>query len=138
MRIEPGRIQALIGENGAGKSTLIRLLSGVSQPSSGAILLDGHEVRFASPGAAARHGIGVVYQERHLIPGFSVAENIYLGEMPRSRSGWVNYAAANRGAAEELRRSASTSIPRSTCRGSAPPSNRSWRSPAARGLRVAS
>jgi ribose transport system ATP-binding protein len=104
IRIESGRIQALIGENGAGKSTLIRLLSGVSQPSSGSILLDGREVRFASPGAAARSGIGVVYQERHLIPGFSVAENIYLGEMPRSRFGLLNYSAANRGAAEELHR----------------------------------
>jgi ribose transport system ATP-binding protein len=104
IRIESGRIQALIGENGAGKSTLIRLLSGVSQPTSGSILLDGREVRFASPGAAARFGIGVVYQERHLIPGFSVAENIYLGEMPRSRFGLLNYSAANRGAAEELHR----------------------------------
>ena len=104
IRIESGRIQALIGENGAGKSTLIRLLSGVLQPSSGSILLDGREVRFASPGAAARYGIGVVYQERHLVPGFSVAENIYLGEIPRSRFGLLNYAAANHGAAEQLHR----------------------------------
>jgi ribose transport system ATP-binding protein len=78
-----GEVHALVGENGAGKSTLIQIVSGVYRPDSGTILLDGSEVRFATPGEAEAAGISVVYQELSLVPDLDVAENIYLHREPR-------------------------------------------------------
>ena len=80
--LRPGEVHALIGENGAGKSTLINTLAGVHAPDSGEILLDGRPVRFADPHVSARHGIGVVFQERSLCPNLSVAENIFADRQP--------------------------------------------------------
>ncbi|HZC70143.1 MAG TPA: sugar ABC transporter ATP-binding protein [Jatrophihabitans sp.] len=90
LRLEPGTIQALLGENGAGKSTLIKVVTGVYRPDAGRLLrIDEHgnptELTFAGPLDAQRAGIGVVHQERNLIPGFSVAENIALQAMPQRR-----------------------------------------------------
>jgi ribose transport system ATP-binding protein len=93
--LNAGSIHALMGENGAGKSTLIRLLGGILQPDAGDILVDSKPVSLPSPAAAARRGIRIVHQERHLIPGFSVAENILLSRMPVTRAGLVDFAAAN-------------------------------------------
>ncbi len=78
LTLEPGSIHALLGENGAGKSTLIKVITGVHQPDSGTLLLDGRQVAFHGARAARVHGIGVVHQERNLIPRFSIAENISL------------------------------------------------------------
>jgi ribose transport system ATP-binding protein len=94
--LRAGSIHALMGENGAGKSTLIRLLGGILQPDAGEILVDDKPVSLPSPAAAARRGIRIVHQERHLIPGFSVAENILLSRMPVTGAGLVDFAAANR------------------------------------------
>ncbi len=79
----PGEIVALVGENGAGKSTLLRILSGDYLPDGGSIRLDGRPVAFDSPLAARRSGIRVIYQEPEIIPGVDVAENIWVGELPR-------------------------------------------------------
>jgi ribose transport system ATP-binding protein len=73
-----GTIHALLGENGAGKSTLIKIITGVYRPDAGEMLLSGAPVRFAGPREAIAAGIGVVHQERNLIPRFSVGENIGL------------------------------------------------------------
>ncbi|GLK16047.1 sugar ABC transporter ATP-binding protein [Herbiconiux flava] len=83
----PGSVHALLGENGAGKSTLIKALTGVHRPDGGRILVAGRDGRavetsLADPAAARDAGIGVVHQERNVIRGFSVAENIVLGRMP--------------------------------------------------------
>ena len=78
LTLEKGSIHALLGENGAGKSTLIKLLTGVHRLEEGDLLLEGTSVSFADPHAAIAAGIGVVHQERNLIPRFSVAENIML------------------------------------------------------------
>ncbi len=92
MSVRSGTIHALLGENGAGKSTLIKVLTGVHPPDGGKILLEGAPVTLASIRAASEHGIGVVHQERHLIPGFSVGENIMLDRLgPRALSR-VNFA----------------------------------------------
>ncbi|MEQ1954630.1 sugar ABC transporter ATP-binding protein [Mesorhizobium sp. CN2-181] len=96
IELQAGRIHALMGENGAGKSTLIKLLGGIYQPDAGKILIDGHPSLLPSPKVAARTGIRIVHQERHLIPDFSVAENILLNEMPLTRSGLIDFSAANR------------------------------------------
>jgi ribose transport system ATP-binding protein len=85
----PGSVHALLGENGAGKSTLVKLLTGVYQPDGGRIVLDDEELHFGGPIDAQRAGIGVVHQERNLIPAFSVAENIVLHHLPQ-RGGVVD------------------------------------------------
>jgi ribose transport system ATP-binding protein len=97
LRLEPGSIHALLGENGAGKSTLIKVVTGVYRPDGGRLLTtadDGtvSEASFSGPLDAQRAGIGVVHQERNLVPAFSVAENIALQAVPK-RHGFVDRAA---------------------------------------------
>jgi L-arabinose transport system ATP-binding protein len=84
-----GRVHALIGENGAGKSTLLKILSGVYRPDAGRVLLGGQPRVFHSTAEAIAAGVAVIYQELHLVPELSVAENVYLGQWP-ARLGWVN------------------------------------------------
>lgn len=96
LSLMPGSIHALLGENGAGKSTLIKVITGFHRPTGGQLLIDGKEVHFANTREAVSHGIGVVHQERNLIPRFSVAENIHLEQMSRSSLKPVNYSELNR------------------------------------------
>ena len=77
--VDAGQVVALIGDNGAGKSTLVKILSGVVQPDSGTLLLNGALVRFASPVHARRMGIETVYQDLALAPDLGPAENAYIG-----------------------------------------------------------
>ena len=74
-----GSVHALCGENGAGKSTLMKILSGVHQPDSGRILINGEEKRFAAPIDSLRSGIAMLYQELELSENLTVYENIFLG-----------------------------------------------------------
>ncbi len=76
--LEEGEICALIGENGAGKSTLMNILGGVLPADSGRILLDGKEVRFASPVQSLDAGIGFIHQELNLINDLTVYENMFI------------------------------------------------------------
>src|SRR6185437_16057225 len=101
-----GEVHALMGENGAGKSTLIKVLPGVYDFDDGQILLDDKPIRPASPLHAQRLGIATVYQEVNLIPALSVAENIFLGRMPKRLRGigGIHSRAMNRGAEEALAR----------------------------------
>ncbi|MGW1255157.1 sugar ABC transporter ATP-binding protein [Streptomyces sp. NPDC002513] len=94
LRLTAGSVHALLGENGAGKSTLIKVLTGVHPPDGGRLTWRGEEVHLRSPLEATRTGIGVVHQERNLIPDFSVAENITL-QSPPSRRGLVEREAMN-------------------------------------------
>lgn len=96
-------IHALLGENGAGKSTLIKIITGVHRPDAGRLVLEGQEVQFASPREAIAHRVGVVHQERNLIPRFSVAENIHLEQLGASLVKPVDYAELNRQAARWLK-----------------------------------
>jgi len=79
IKLHQGEVLALVGDNGAGKSTLIKILSGFHQPEGGAILLDGKEVRFASPREARASGIETVYQDLALIGDLSIFHNMFLG-----------------------------------------------------------
>ncbi|TNC63481.1 sugar ABC transporter ATP-binding protein [Rubellimicrobium roseum] len=77
--VRRGQVTTLFGENGAGKSTLMKILSGVIQPTSGEILLDGEPVRFASASDAQARGISIIHQELSLAPNLSVRDNIFMG-----------------------------------------------------------
>ncbi|SDX78635.1 ABC transporter ATP-binding protein [Paenibacillus sp. CF384] len=90
-RASAGEVHALLGENGAGKSTLMCMLSGVYQPTGGAIYLRGEQVKIRSPKDALKQGIGMVFQSFRLVPTLTAAENIVLGE-PSSiwrGTGWM-------------------------------------------------
>ena len=77
-------VHALVGENGAGKLTMIKIITGVTPRNSGEIVFDGHEIPIDhSKQAALDLGIAVIYQELSLIPGVTVAQNIYLGKEPQ-------------------------------------------------------
>ncbi|HCV66281.1 L-arabinose ABC transporter ATP-binding protein AraG [Serratia sp. BW106] len=79
---QAGQIHALMGENGAGKSTLLKILSGNYAPTQGEIQLQGRSVQFANTTDALNAGVAIIYQELHLVPEMTVAENIYLGQLP--------------------------------------------------------
>jgi general nucleoside transport system ATP-binding protein len=78
LAVQTGEIHALLGENGAGKSTLMKIVYGVTKPDSGTITWEGNEVSIASPAAARRLGIGMVFQHFALFESLTVAENIML------------------------------------------------------------
>ena len=78
-----GEVLALMGENGAGKSTLLKILAGAYLPDHGTVAIDGETVSFRSPRDAHLAGVRVIYQEPEIIPHVSVAENVYVGELPR-------------------------------------------------------
>ncbi|MGI9486105.1 MAG: sugar ABC transporter ATP-binding protein [Geminicoccaceae bacterium] len=81
LTLQHGSIHALLGENGAGKSTLIKVMTGVYRPDNGAMVLAGEPFAPNNTRDAIADGIGVVHQERNLIPRFSIAENIFLEEL---------------------------------------------------------
>jgi ribose transport system ATP-binding protein len=87
---EAGEIHALLGENGAGKSTMVKVLCGVHPLDAGTITYDEQPVAFGGPAAAVAAGIVPVFQELSLIPDLTVAENLFLGEEPRTRLGLVD------------------------------------------------
>ena len=74
-----GEIHGLIGENGAGKSTFIKIITGVHEPDSGEITLEGEPIEFKHPVDAQRHGIAAIYQHVTCYPDLTVAENIFMG-----------------------------------------------------------
>ncbi|MCR9108837.1 sugar ABC transporter ATP-binding protein [Marivita sp. XM-24bin2] len=88
----PGEVHALMGENGAGKSTLMKVLGGIYQPDGGAIFMEDQQVVMAGPLEAKAKGVMFIHQELSLAAELSVAENIYLGELPRKSFGRVDWA----------------------------------------------
>ena len=96
LTVEPGEIHALLGENGAGKSTLMNVLYGLYQADAGEIVLDGKPQKFRGPGDAMAAGIGMVHQHFMLIPVFTVAENVALGNEPTQFGGKLDMARARK------------------------------------------
>jgi L-arabinose transport system ATP-binding protein len=101
--VRAGEVHGLMGENGAGKSTVLKVLSGVYRPDSGHILLSGVTQHFIEPRSALAAGIAVIYQELHLVPELTVAENLLLGHFP-ARWGVIDRRRLVERALAELRR----------------------------------
>ena len=93
--VRPGEILALMGENGAGKSTLLKVMTGAYQLDGGEIRLGGTPVQISSPIASRRLGIRVAYQEPDIVGGVTVAENLFLGELPRRSGRLVDWRRLN-------------------------------------------
>ena len=93
--IHRGQVTTLFGENGAGKSTLMKILSGVVQPTSGEILLDGEPIVFASSSQARDRGISIIHQELSLAPNMNVRDNIFMGREIMTATG-VDFAEEER------------------------------------------
>ena len=98
---DSGRVHALLGKNGSGKSTLVKCFSGAIQPTKGEFFLDGEKLSFGSTTEANNKGFATVYQEMSLVPSLTVAENIFLGRMPK-RGGMIDWKKANQMATELL------------------------------------
>ncbi|TFL17206.1 sugar ABC transporter ATP-binding protein [Jannaschia formosa] len=87
-----GEVHALMGENGAGKSTLMKVLGGLHQPDEGTIYIAERPVKMTSPMHAKAEGVVFIHQELSLADELTVAENIFLGALPRKSLGRVDWA----------------------------------------------
>ena len=101
LSVPEGSVHALIGENGAGKSTLLKIMSGAYSPDAGTIRLAGTPRAFRGTADAFRAGVAIIYQELHLVPRMTVAENILLGHLP-SRHGILDKRALRKAALDRL------------------------------------
>jgi simple sugar transport system ATP-binding protein len=104
--IRSGEIHCLVGENGSGKSTLIKIISGVLQPDSGRILVEGQQVEHVDSAASISRGIQVIYQDLSLFPNLTVAENIAISELEeegRSLIDWRQVRSIARAAMDRIR-----------------------------------
>jgi len=99
-----GEVLGLVGENGAGKSTLMKILAGVYRPDAGAILLDGQPFAPRRPRDALDAGVIVIHQELSLVPDRSIADNLFLGNLPRGPLGFVRRGSRDRDARALLAR----------------------------------
>lgn len=88
----PGEVHALMGENGAGKSTLMKVLGGILQPNEGRIFIEEQATVMTTPAQAKAKGVVFIHQELSLADELTVAENIWLGELPRKSFGRVDWA----------------------------------------------
>jgi len=88
--VHMGAVNVLVGENGAGKSTMMKVIAGVEQLTDGKILMDGKEVHLKGTAEAAKHGIGIVFQELNLFPNLSVSENIFMGRETKQFGHQIN------------------------------------------------
>jgi len=89
--LEYGEVHALVGQNGAGKSTLIEINAGSIKPDSGTIIFENKSFKYFDPDQSIEFGIQTVHQENKLVEELSVAENIYLYDLPH-KFGFINYS----------------------------------------------
>lgn len=103
LNLKYGEVLALCGENGAGKSTLMKVLSGVyhADEGSGEIIYQGKPVRYNSPIEAKNDGVVLIFQELSLVMDLTVAENLYLGSLPK-KGGRIDWKKMNADAQKVL------------------------------------
>jgi ABC-type sugar transport system ATPase subunit len=91
--VEKGEIHAIVGKNGAGKSTLMKILGGVYSADRGEIYIDGKNVNIRSVKDSTMAGISVIFQEFNLMNELTVAENIFVDKLPKTKVAFlVRYA----------------------------------------------
>jgi rhamnose transport system ATP-binding protein len=90
-QLKKGEVHALMGENGAGKSTFIKVITGVHQPDSGVMLLEGEPITLRSTADSAKLGIAAIYQHVTAFPDLSVTENIFMGQEIKTKFGTYNW-----------------------------------------------
>ncbi|MGO5052940.1 sugar ABC transporter ATP-binding protein [Lachnospiraceae bacterium LCP25S3_G4] len=89
--VRKGTVHALCGENGAGKSTLMKIINGIYKPDAGQIFIDEKPVKIQNPIQARHHGIAMIAQELNYIPEMSIEENIFLGRLPVTKLGNIDW-----------------------------------------------
>jgi inositol transport system ATP-binding protein len=107
-----GEVHALCGENGAGKSTLMKIINGIHKADSGNIRIDGRPVQIKNPIDARRHGIAMIFQECACIPELTVAESLFLGDLPVGKFNRVNWRYIHKKTEELLRAEGMLNNPR--------------------------
>lgn len=90
LKIEKGKVHALMGENGAGKSTLMKIIDGIYQPDAGTIRMYGQQIKIHGPRDAIAKGISMIHQELNPVPHMTIAENIFLGREMKKSLGFVD------------------------------------------------
>jgi ribose transport system ATP-binding protein len=103
LSFESGRVHAVVGKNGSGKSTLVKIFAGATKPTHGEFYLNDEKLYFNSTAEANDKGIVTVYQEMSLVPGLSVAENIFLGRLPK-KNGAIDWNKTYQMAGELLKK----------------------------------
>lgn len=101
--VRKGTVHALCGENGAGKSTLMKIINGIYKADSGQIFLDEKPVTIKDPIQAGDYGIAMIAQELNYVPEMSIEENLFLGRLPVTKFGNVDWKRIRRETIEFLR-----------------------------------
>ena len=96
--LDEGEVHGLLGENGAGKSTLIKILAGDYSKDAGEIYVGGRKVSFEAPVDSRNAGIRTIYQELNTLDTLTVAENIFVGALPKKKLGTVDWKTLNENA----------------------------------------
>ncbi len=103
LEVLPGEVHVILGENGAGKSTLMKILCGQHPPDAGTVTFRDRRIAPSSPQEAEELGLAMIHQELNLVPGLTVAENVFLGHEPTS-VGLIRASSMAREARRLLRR----------------------------------
>jgi ribose transport system ATP-binding protein len=104
LELRRGEVLAVVGENGAGKSTLMKLLSGVYEADEGEFFYNGAPYEPTSPKHAQELGISIIHQEFNLMPDLTVAQNVFIGQEPRSSGFFLSERRLNAQAGELIER----------------------------------
>ena len=86
--ISRGKVHSIIGPNGAGKTTMLNMLTGVYEPSSGTVELDGQDITGLAPHVLAARGMARTFQNLQIFFNMSAIENVMVGRHLHECTGW--------------------------------------------------